>query len=119
MESEIRTCFSLFANHLKNTIKNLPEYNYDELSIQQMKAESDILYMKYILNSSYLNSEKSIVTSAYKHLKKMIKDNKSDNDCKLLTLENFLLKQELNQFKNVHSNVISDQTTQTKGWFFS
>lgn len=116
MENEIRTCFSLFVHHLKNSIKNLPEYKYDELSIPQIKAELNILYMKYLLNSTYLNSEKAIVITAYKHLKNMINDNKNDNNFKLLCMENFLLKQQLKD-----SKIIDTQTNQQlpKGWFFN
>ena len=72
MDNEIRICFSLFVGHMKSTLKNLPEYEYGAMAIQQIKAELEVIYMKYILLSSFSISESSVGVVAYRHLKKMI-----------------------------------------------
>lgn len=140
METEIRTCFSLFVNHMRGTIKHLPEYDYDKLTIQQIRAEMEVIFMKYILSSSYSISETSVGFVSYRHLKKMIDSDetkikyyKIESELKMLSLENTILKQELSELKNKISSTLFPlkplsldstyqsvdsipQTTQ-KGWF--
>lgn len=144
MDNEIRICFSLFVSHMKQTLKNLPEYDYNTITSQQIKSEMEVIYMKYILSSSFSISESSVGVVAYKHLKKMVDDNEKkskyntmESDLKIIALENTILKQELNELKNKISttlfpinpflssqqnqlNSTNQQTStnqQPKGWF--
>ncbi|QKF94374.1 hypothetical protein QKU48_gp0916 [Fadolivirus algeromassiliense] len=133
MDNEIRICFSLFVNHMKGNIKNLPEYDYNSMTIQQIRGEMDVIFMKYILNSSFSISDSSVGMVAYKHLKKMIdndemkiKYNKMESEMKLLGLENTILKQELTELRNKVSSTLFPMNTlslntaslqQPKGWF--
>lgn len=72
MDNEIRTCFSLFVNHMRNTVKTLPDYDYNSMTSAQIAGELDVIYMKYILASSFTISDNSTGVVAYKHIKKMI-----------------------------------------------
>ena len=135
MDTEIRTCFSLYVGYIKNTVKHLPDYDYNSMTIKQIRGELDIIYMKYILVSSFI-SETAIGVIGYKHIKKMIDDDdlknkyyRIESELKLLGLENTLLKQELNDLRNkvsstLFSGMSSSQTNQSsegngpkKGWF--
>lgn len=143
MESEIKTCFCLYLNHIKSNIKNVHDYDVSKMTISQIKSQLNIIHMQYILtSSSYAVSEASPCVVAYKHLKKMIdvddnnsKYEKFESDIKILNLENAILKQELNDLKNKISNTLfpnlstslnmdananADTNTnvnQSKGWF--
>jgi hypothetical protein len=115
METEIKTCFGLFVKHMRSTIKNLPEYDIDNLTIQDIRGEIEVIYMKYIMASSFLISETSVGVLAYKHLKQMIDGN--DINEKIIKLET-----EISELKNKLSVVLfplSNQPTQTKNWFFN
>ena len=137
MESEIKTCFCLYLNHIKSNIKNVQDYDVSKMTITQIRSQLNIIHMQYILtSSSYSVSEASPCVVAYKHLKKMIdvddnnsKYQKLDSDVKLLNLENTILKQELNDLKNKISNTLFPNLStslnmdtianvnQPKGWF--
>jgi len=112
-ESEIKLCFNLFVNHMKCNIKELRTYDVPTMTINQIRAEIDVIYMKYILCSSYSVSDSSIGVVAYNHLKKMIDGSnkntlmhKLENEVKALGLENTFLKQEVNDLKTKMSNVL-------------
>lgn len=137
MDNEIRSCFCLYLHYMKSNIKNLQDYDIQNMTISQIKAQLEFVHMQYILTtSSYSLSETAPAIVAYKHLKQMIegdhislKYQKLESDIKCLTLENEILKRELNDFKNKMSNVlfpsspitepqISTNTDQPKRWFF-
>lgn len=88
MEAPIKICFNLFAQYMKATIKDLRNYDTSNMSIEQIRGEIDIIYMKYILASTYSLSDTAVGSVAYKHLKDMIDKN-----------ENRQLKQELDELK--------------------
>jgi hypothetical protein len=132
MENEIKMCFSLFVNHMKANIKDLRSYDVGAMTINQIRAEIDVIYMKYILISSYSVSDSSIGVVAYTHLKKMIDGNNKvsqihrlEQEVKTLGLENAFLKQEVNELKTRISNALfptKDQGSivingQPKSWF--
>lgn len=122
MENEIRMCFYLWTTHMKNTIKDLRNYDTTNMTVNQIKAETDIIYMKYILASSYSISDSSVGVISYNHLKKMIECsnteknyNKIENELKMLNLENEKLKLDLNDLKSKLSSMLFDSFTTTDG----
>ena len=140
MDNEIRKCFFLYLNHIKSTIKGLQDYDIQNMTILQIRAQIDVIHMQYILTSSFSVSETSPCVIGYKHLKEMIDGNcndikyqKLDNDVKLLTLENTILKRDLDDLKSKISDslfpssinlcsscpsIIEQNGNQPKGWFF-
>ena len=121
MENKIRECFSLLILFIKKNIKDINDYNIDEMTIQDIRCEIDILYMKYILSPSCLNSDKNTVGLGYKHLRNMIRDLELSNEIRSLQMENFLLKQEIDNHKNPSKNppcIQNENQEQPKGWFF-
>ena len=136
MESEIKLCFNLFVNHMKSNIKDLRTYDSSTMTVNQIRGEIDVIYMKYILCSSYSVSDSSIGVVAYNHLKKMIDGSakygqlhKLESEVKALGLENAFLKQEITELKTKVSNALFptqtltgsevQQVQQQKKWFFS
>lgn len=121
MENKIRECFSLLISFIRKNIKDINDYNINTMSAQDIKCEMDLLYMKYILSSSCLNSDKNTIGLGYKHLRNMIHEFELSNEVRTLQMENFLLKQELDSYKNMSKNILpvqNDNQEQSKGWFF-
>ena len=113
MDNEIKLCFNLFVNHMKANIKDLKTYDASTMTVNQIRAEIDVIYMKYILCSSYSVSDSSIGVVAYNHLKKMIDGSakngqlhKLESEVRTLGLENAILKQEINELKTKVSNAL-------------
>lgn len=135
MEGEIKLCFNLFVNHMKSNVKDLRTYDASTMTVNQIRGEIDVIYMKYILCSSYSVSDSSIGVVAYNHLKKMIDGNakgsqlhKLESEVKTLGLENALLRQEIAELKTKVANVLFPtnsltvsgsgvQSSNQKGWF--
>lgn len=89
MEPSIKNCFNLFVQYMKSSaLKDLRNYDTSSMTVEQIRAEIDIIYMKYILVSSYTLSDTAVGVVAYKHLKEMIDGN-----------ENKQLRQELDELK--------------------
>lgn len=89
MENSIKYCFKLFVQYMKtSSVKDLKTYDTGNMTIEQIRAEIDVIYMKYILASTYTISETAVGTVAYKHLKEMIDGN-----------ENKQLKHEIDELK--------------------
>jgi len=79
MSNEIKQCFQLFATYIKmNNIKTLDSYNTDTMTIPEIKATLNVIYMKYIL-ASFSISPSSNIVFAYVHLIKMIDEYLSHN----------------------------------------
>lgn len=138
MENEIKTCFSLYLNLIKGSLKNIREYDISDMTISNIRSQLDVIHMQYIVtSSSYSISESSPSMIAYKHLRNMIDTNDINNKCqklesdmKMIVMENSLLKEELQELKNKISNTLFTPTNQSvtasqkepskeqqKGWF--
>lgn len=102
MEKEIRTCFGLYLNYIKQHIKNLREYDIDAMSISDMDAQLDVIHMQYILTSSYSLSKTSPGLIAYNHLKTVIRNSRYNMEPKMMY--------------NLDNNLELDPSK--KGWFF-
>ncbi|ARF12408.1 hypothetical protein Klosneuvirus_5_78 [Klosneuvirus KNV1] len=89
MENSIKYCFNLFVQYMKtSSVKDLRNYDTSTMTIEQIRSEIDIIYMKYILASTYTLSDSAVGTVAYRHLKEMIDGN-----------ENKQLRHELDELK--------------------
>lgn len=78
MEHSIKYCFNLFVQYMKtSSVKDLRNYDTSTMTIEQIRAEIDIIYMKYILASTYTLSDTAVGTVAYRHLKEMIDGNEN------------------------------------------
>jgi len=101
---DVKQCFELFASHIRNTTKkNIPEYDIDNMNIQDIIIQTNIIYMQYILSNSFSISTTSIPVIAFDHLKKIINEY-CDNGLYVLFYENKKLKQEIYNLKNIRSN---------------
>jgi len=130
MEKEIRTCFGLYLSYMRQHIKNLKEYDIDSMSVSDIDASLDVIYMQYIVTSSYSISKTSPGLIAFNHLKEIIKNGTVCYKCQSLKQENDYLKKELYDLKtkttdvlmlsssndNLQQNMEIDPTK--KGWFF-
>ena len=72
MLSTIKTCFGLYYDNFKNIIKSDIVYDVDNMSVEEIDAQVDIIYMKYITMSSFSISLTSIQVVAYTHMKNVI-----------------------------------------------
>lgn len=72
MESSIKHCFNLFVRYMGTMIKDIKTYDTTTMTVEQIRYEIDIIYMKYILVSTYTISETAVGTVAYKHLRDMV-----------------------------------------------
>lgn len=89
MEQSIKHCFNLFVQYMKSSaLKDLRNYDTNNMTVEQIRNEIDIIYMKYILASSYTLSDTAVGVVAYNHLKNMIDGN-----------ENKQLRQEVDELK--------------------
>jgi len=89
MENSIKHCFNLYVQYMKtSSLKDLRGYDTSTMTIDQIRVEIDIIYMKYILASTYTLSDTAVGTVAYRHLKDMIDGN-----------ENKQIRQELDELK--------------------
>lgn len=78
MENSIKHCFNLFVNYMKtSSLNDLKKYDTTIMTIEQIRAEIDIIYMRYVLVSTYSLSDSAVGTVAYKHLKEMIDGNEN------------------------------------------
>ena len=120
MDKTIKTCFCLYVNHMKNIVKNLNEYDYSVLTLNEIRDELNIIYIKYILSSPYSISDNSIGIVAYKHIKKMLDEESSKtkyikivNEFKMLGIENCYLKDEISNLKKTITSLKPETTLDT------
>ena len=116
MEKEIRTCFGLYLNYIKQHIKNLKEYEVDIMDTSDIECQLNIVHMQYILTSSYSVSKTSPALMAYCHLKEMIRNTKTSKVC--------CLCQKPEKVLDLPSTVLLDgnsemDLTKPTGWFFN
>lgn len=89
MEYPIKHCFNLYVQYMKtSSLKDFRQYDTSTMTIEQIRAEIDIIYMKYILVTSYTLSDTAVGSVAYRHLKEMIDGH-----------ENKQLRQEVDELK--------------------
>lgn len=76
MDLEIQTikqCFFLFTKTLDNRKINIPdEEKIDKMDVNEIRANLDVIYMEYIVNSICSINDDGLVTRAYKHLDRLI-----------------------------------------------
>lgn len=72
MLSTIKICFGLYYDNFKNIIRSDVIYDVDNMSVEEIEAQVDIIYMKYITMSSFSISKTSIQSVAYTHMKNVI-----------------------------------------------
>ena len=77
MDLEIQTikqCFFLFTKTLDIRKINIPaEEKIETMNINEIRANLDVIYMEYIVNSICSINDDGLVTRAYKHLDRLIK----------------------------------------------
>lgn len=75
METEIRQCFILYVAYMKSNIKNLEDYDVENMSVQQIKAQANLLFMRYLMTSGvYSVSKTSPIIIGFNHLVRMINE---------------------------------------------
>jgi hypothetical protein len=100
MEYQIKTCFSLYLNYMKNKIKMPLNYNVDEMIISDIRSNLDVIYMHFIMSPNLFNFENNNPgIMGYDHLVKMI--------------DNFERK-----IKEIDIDDIIINNIKPKGWFY-
>ena len=117
MENTIRECFFIYTNFLRQTIKNVYNYDHTTMSIGQIRNQIDILHMGFIVHSSYTIAENSPAVIAYKQLITMIESFQERNireKYEELLVQHNRLKIELDSLKDKPK-----VETPKSGWIFS
>jgi hypothetical protein len=105
MSNDVKRCFELFVEHIRATTKQtIPEYDINNMDIQDFITQTNILYMQYILSNYVTVSSNSITVVAYEHLKKII-DEYCNNRIYILLCENEKLKQEVSDLEIIISEL--------------
>ena len=116
MEADAKYCYSLFANHLKTQSGDT-----DKMTLQDIKSHSGVLYMKYILSCPFSISKECVVTIAYNHLQKMIRDAEIEiinNEYKKKIASDGSVTLQLQEPKPNSETMQQLSNQQSKGWFF-
>ena len=90
MDSEIKTCFSLFQKCLEKTSMNVNEirkYNSSKMTIEEISRALDVIYMEW-LTSVYTVPKTSPIPIAFNHLKNMINNRPTCIENNYSTLNN-------------------------------
>ena len=90
MDSEIKTCFSLFQKCLEKTSMNVNEirkYNSSKMTIEEISRALDVIYMEW-LTSVYTVPKTSPIPIAFNHLKNMINNRSTCIENNYSTLNN-------------------------------
>lgn len=106
MEKEIRICFKLYLNYIKQYVKHLQEYDVNEMSVSDIDSQLDVIHMQCIIASGYSISKTSPCIIAFNHLKKMIADNNSCYKCQCKDIENKKLKQALDELRTSMTSML-------------
>lgn len=107
MCSDIKQCFDLFVKYLRSNVKNIEIIVTDNMTITDIKTQTNIAYMQYILSNGFSVSASSVAVIAYEHLKKMIDEYlKSDSPKQLL--KHTQLKEKLSTFKSTMYLILSE-----------
>jgi hypothetical protein len=109
MCSDIRQCFDLFIKYLKNNVKNIEVSVSDNMTIIDIKTQTNVAFMQYILSYGFSVPSTSVPVLAYEHLKKMI-DEHLENDCKKISLKNEHLKEKIFSFRNTMYFILTENT---------
>lgn len=75
MEQEIKQCFLLYVTYMKSNIKDLQDYDTDNMSILQIKTQTNLIHMKYLMTCGmYSVTKTSPIIMGFNHLMNLIND---------------------------------------------